>query len=385
MLSFLQRHKRRVLGVAAAAVAGGAAYYVYSRWLEWAAEEEDDAKAALRAPPRPPPSSTAHPARGVTEADPAGADQRLTEHFASLQHIARRTALPEFLPGLRAALATETALDELVDSLRGGQLSREQKVATWDTLKLESFAFVLGAAWAVALLEVFLRLQLSILGRLLYAESAAAEPAATGSRHRAPATAMPPGCQRDYLQHAQAAVTAGLGPLLDTLRGCLEPSLQRMPLTTPCSSEELLEVLSDAQQAFAAAGTRHLWSGILFPAPTASGSSLGPEGSVLGDMLAEARVVVDSPQFDAAVTACAASTSRRLAAILSERVGAAQARGGAAPADGLPLAKLIPVVSAAGRQLLEAPPPEEEDEAKLAQLPAVQRLCSDAYSSGPPL
>lgn len=85
------------------------------------------------------------------------------------------------------------------------------------------------------------------------------------------------------------------------------------------------------------------------------------------------------------MTACAASTSRRLAAILSERVGAAQARSGTASADGLPLAKLIPVVSAAGRQLLEAPPPEEEDEAKLAQLPAVQRLCSDAYSSGPPL
>lgn len=34
----------------------------------------------------------------------------------------------------------------------------------------------------------------------------------------------------------------------------------------------------------------------LHPCATGSGSSLGPEGSVLGDMLAEARVVVDSPQ-----------------------------------------------------------------------------------------
>lgn len=80
--------------------------------------------------------------------------------------------------------------------------------------------------------------------------------------------------------------------------------------------------------------------------------------------------------------ACAASSSRQLAAILQELVDSSQAAANSTgAASGLPLAKLIPVVSAAGRQLLEA----RSAQGDLGELPAVHRLCADAYSSGPPL
>jgi peroxin-3 len=45
-------------------------------------------------------------------------------------------------------------------------------VAVWEELKVEAFTRALGAAWLLPLLDLFVRVQLNILGRHLYLESA---------------------------------------------------------------------------------------------------------------------------------------------------------------------------------------------------------------------
>mmetsp|Transcript_11441 Transcript_11441/g.20696 ORF Transcript_11441/g.20696 Transcript_11441/m.20696 type:complete len:403 (-) Transcript_11441:83-1291(-) len=402
MYSFLQRNKRKLAGAAALVSAGGAAYYVYSRWLDYLQDGDDRHVADIMLRPSFPPRSSMLAHENARGSDGAGkgdarkagiselgegeveqdsnVEERLAAYFESVQEIAGKTALPEFLPSLSAALASATALDELVLNLRTQQLTREEKLSMWDKLKVESFVFVLGAVWATATLEAFLRLQLSVLGRLLYIQSA------TSGQQRAPFGAvMPAECQRDYLRHAQVVTTAGLVPLLEKLRHCLRPLLGQMVLTTPCTVEELLAVLSDAQQSFAATTAEALWCDVLFPpneAVTRSEERGSPEEcAVVSDMFAESRSLIATSEFDGAVKACAASTSRSLASVLRESVTAAEAGATAGP-EGLPLAKLIPIISNAGRKLLEAQLRLSSD---MANLPAVHRMCAAAYSSGPPL
>jgi hypothetical protein len=70
--------------------------------------------------------------------------------------------------------------------------------------QVESFVFVLGAVWATATLEAFLRLQLSVLGRMLYIQSA------TSGQQRlvvpsSDSNAIP--CCNDTCSHAGHGVT----------------------------------------------------------------------------------------------------------------------------------------------------------------------------------
>lgn len=46
------------------------------------------------------------------------------------------------------------------------------KLAAWEELKVAAFVRAAGAAWLLPLLDLFVRVQLNILGRHLYLESA---------------------------------------------------------------------------------------------------------------------------------------------------------------------------------------------------------------------
>jgi hypothetical protein len=72
---------------------------------------------------------------GEVEQD-GNVEERLAAYFESVLEIAGKTALPEFLPSLSAALASATALDELVLNLRTQQVSSEPHCAYHSELGL---------------------------------------------------------------------------------------------------------------------------------------------------------------------------------------------------------------------------------------------------------
>jgi hypothetical protein len=54
----------------------------------------------------------------------------------------------------------------------GQALSGEQKVVLWEELTSAAFTRAVGSLWLLPLLDLFVRVQLNILGRHLYLESA---------------------------------------------------------------------------------------------------------------------------------------------------------------------------------------------------------------------
>ena len=114
------------------------------------------------------------------------ADAHLQHHFDSIQEIADGTTIPSLLPALWRALAQAADVDAPLELLRRGQVggagssssgskggvSTSEKVALWEELKVAAFTRLLASVWLLPLLDLFVRVQLNILGRHLYLESA---------------------------------------------------------------------------------------------------------------------------------------------------------------------------------------------------------------------
>jgi hypothetical protein len=82
-----------------------------------------------------------------------------------------------FGPCWPACLSRHTAACPLLVHRRRSKqgsapLTQEEKLAAWEELKVAAFCRALGAAWLLPLLDLFVRIQLNILGRHLYLESA---------------------------------------------------------------------------------------------------------------------------------------------------------------------------------------------------------------------
>ena len=137
------------------------------------------------------------PGDGMTEESQENQDdQQLQLHFTKIQTIADTTTLPAVLPHLKARLlslldtapitaalsaaASKSTLQspqsDPATSAAGGATSAvptaQEKLRLWEELCLVSFCRSLAAVTSVALLGLFVRTQLNVLGRRVFLEAA---------------------------------------------------------------------------------------------------------------------------------------------------------------------------------------------------------------------
>ncbi|GAB4822135.1 hypothetical protein N2152v2_009181 [Parachlorella kessleri] len=404
-------NKRRVLAVAAAGAAGAAAaYYVYKRW-NWAPDEDK------------PSSSGAQWSGGDTLVNPRGsaatlqkdAEAHLQHHFDSIQDIADNTTIPSLLPALAAALNRAADVDSLLEKLRqskdagnGGAaqqpgqqapLTGEQKVALWEELSIAAFTRAVGSLWLLPLLDLFVRVQLNILGRHLYLESAldsssrktGGPGAAAGGAGAAPPTLprLSAPSQEQFLSYAEYLSREGAGALLGLVQSAVSSALRGVALAAPLDCDGLGRLLSDMLAGLTTSARAAGWDTFLLPPPAALAESLlavRPDNRALAPqshallvdreavegMLAEVRRVVRSDRFHEALVACVRELSHDAVRKLCDRLAD----------QPLPLAKLVPAVAAAGQDYLT---PGAPFVSQLARMLEVHTLCATVYSCGPPL
>ncbi|KAK3282607.1 hypothetical protein CYMTET_9664, partial [Cymbomonas tetramitiformis] len=105
------------------------------------------------------------------------ADENVRNHFNSIQKISDNTTMPSILPHIRDRLFKLIDISDLTGRLMRAKTSEEplsatEKYGLWEELKILSFTRTCTAAIAVSLLDLFLRVQLNIVGRYLYLDSA---------------------------------------------------------------------------------------------------------------------------------------------------------------------------------------------------------------------
>ncbi|KAJ6340324.1 hypothetical protein OIU77_008143 [Salix suchowensis] len=102
---------------------------------------------------------------------------QLQGHFENVQLIADTTSLPHAMQYLRARIAEVLDLSQLTERLQKGKgqpttLTPSEKFELWDRLKILSFTQMLVSLWAVTMLSLYIKVQVNILGRHLYIDTA---------------------------------------------------------------------------------------------------------------------------------------------------------------------------------------------------------------------
>ncbi|KDO62866.1 hypothetical protein CISIN_1g017709mg [Citrus sinensis] len=102
---------------------------------------------------------------------------QMQAHYEEVQRIADATTLPHAMHYLSIRIAEELDLSPLTDKLLRGKeqpytLSSSEKLELWDRLKILSFTKLVVALWAVTMVSLYIRVQVNILGRHLYIDTA---------------------------------------------------------------------------------------------------------------------------------------------------------------------------------------------------------------------
>ncbi|KAL6552526.1 hypothetical protein OROHE_007892 [Orobanche hederae] len=102
---------------------------------------------------------------------------QIQAHFESVQGVADSTTLPHVMHLLDSRLAENLDLTQLTERLIQGKgqpntLTTTEKLELWDRLKILSFTKMVSSLWAMIMLSLYIRVQVNILGRHLYIDTA---------------------------------------------------------------------------------------------------------------------------------------------------------------------------------------------------------------------
>ncbi|CAL5441574.1 unnamed protein product [Camellia sinensis] len=98
-------------------------------------------------------------------------------HFGNIQRIADTETLPHSMLYLSSRVAEKLDLLHLTEQLIRGKgqsnsLSSSGKLELWEKLKILSFTRMVLSLWAMTMLSLYIRVQVNILGRHLYIDTA---------------------------------------------------------------------------------------------------------------------------------------------------------------------------------------------------------------------
>lgn len=377
MRDWFKRHRKALL-ISAGAVGVGYVLYRslkahYSRTV--AEIEEQEAHAAL-----------------LRQAEER-VEAQLQSHFQNIQRISDATTLPSFLRHLKRQLFSQVDLSGLTEKLIQGKeahqaLTGQEKIELWQELKILSFTLATCSIWSLTLLYLFVRVQLNILGRHVYIDTARDISTSKPEDQR---VAFDTGCQHQYIAFADFLPHRGLDVLIHDTKMAVESVLRSKSLKEACTLPDLWGIFNSICKNVE--GSHKKWLTYLLPEentlpvdllaaslamedePDAAGHvTLHHDKEKLEQLLGETRNVLASNEFREVLML---SLNAVLEGVMEEFDEIYQGRG----ITSIPLAKLLPPVSTLGSLLLEQPS-ENRFIQMIASTQHLQSFCATVYSAG---
>ncbi|XP_022766240.1 peroxisome biogenesis protein 3-2-like isoform X1 [Durio zibethinus] len=285
---------------------------------------------------------------------------RMQVHFENIQRIADTTTLPHSMHYLSCRIAEDLDLSHLTERLTKGKgqpnsLSSSEKLELWDRLKILSFTRMVVSIWAVTMLSLYIRVQVNILGRHLYIDTARG----LGSSHLLEdADLIDREEQQKFLASADFLANYGLPTLLSNMQIAVTEVLKAKQLRDFFDSRVLHQTIMQILDMFMSMGSPRFWVDCLMPedprlyklAPTSSSDKTNPsEFTQFDQLMVETREVLSSAEFDSVVEI---SLKAVVNALVEEK--GFQSRVGR-PTLGMPLARLLPLITQICPTLLDEP------------------------------
>ncbi|PPS19450.1 hypothetical protein GOBAR_AA01129 [Gossypium barbadense] len=280
-------------------------------------------------------------------------------HFENIQRIADTTTLPHAMPYLSCRIAEDLNLSHLMERLVKGKdqpnsLSSSEKLELWDRLKILSFTRMVVSIWAVTILSLYIRVQVNILGRHLYIDTARG----LGSSYLLEeADLIDRDDQQKFLASADFLANHGLPKLISSMQTAATEVLKAKQLRDFFNTAILHETIMQILDVFLSMGSPHHWVDCLMPedprlyklAKTSSDETNPPEFTKFDQLMVETRGVLSSAEFSNVVEL----SLKAVAKALVEEKGFQS--GGGNLTNGMPLARLLPRIAQICPTLVEEP------------------------------
>ncbi|XP_077210884.1 peroxisome biogenesis protein 3-2-like isoform X2 [Tasmannia lanceolata] len=315
---------------------------------------------------------------------------QLQTHFESIQRISDSMTLPYAIHYLRCRISEELDLSQLTERLRQGKghpntITQKEKLELWERLKILSFTRTSLSLWAMTVLSLYIRVQVNILGRHLYINTARGLGSSQDEndpfdRHG----------QYEFLATADYLSNYGLTSLIQNMQRAATEVLKENQLGDPFNVPQLRKTIIQILKSFTSVGGPHHWMTYLLPenvivygqsAATSSndfyGSSMLPDINRREQLMAETRAVLSSADFGNIMDI----SLKKVVDVLMEEIGLEERGGG--PSSGIALAKLLPHVVQLGPQLLEEPSRNKFIQI-IRSLPEVELFYTLLYANMPP-
>ncbi|VVB00874.1 unnamed protein product [Arabis nemorensis] len=267
---------------------------------------------------------------------------QMKAHFENIQMIVDSTTLPHAMQYLSIRISEEIDVSNVMERLNKGKgmLSSSEKLQLWDELKILSFTRMVLSLWSVTMLSLYIRVQVNILGRHLYVDTARA----LGSSHLLEELDL---IDRDdeqkFLSSADYLVTNAMLSLILDMQAAVKEVLKGKQLKDVITTRVFQETVLRIVDVFMSTGSPHHWIDYLMMprdirlSRNTSGSSQSDETvTKFHQLMFETREVLTSTDFTNIVEI---SLKRFTDALVEEME--TQTDG---LATGMPLAKVLPQI-----------------------------------------
>lgn len=305
---------------------------------------------------------------------------QMQEHFENVQKIADSTTLPHVMQYLSTRVAEELDLAPLTERLMRGKgqpntLTAAEKLELWDRLKILSFTRMVLSVWAMTTLNLFIRVQVNILGRHLYIDTARG----LGNSHLLDeAGLIDRSDEQRFLAIADFLSNYEIPTLIASVEAATSEVLKGKQLKDHFNSSILHETIVQILDTFMSTGNPRQWLGYLIPddnriykfvEPSGSGSEVHSHASKFEQLTEETRAVLSSAEFGNILEV----SLKVVVEAMAEEIDIQSA---------IPLAKLLPRIAQMGQILLEEPNRQRYIQI-IRSIPDVELFFTVLYSSMP--
>ncbi|XP_019097078.1 PREDICTED: peroxisome biogenesis protein 3-1 isoform X2 [Camelina sativa] len=220
---------------------------------------------------------------------------QMKAHFDNIQMIADTATLPHAMNHLSNRLVEEIDVSSIMDKLSKGKgiLIPSEKLQLWNELKILSFTRMVLSLWSVTMLSLYIRVQVNILGRHLYIDTARG----LGSSHLLDELDL---IDRDdeqkFLASADFLATSGMPSLISDMQSAVKEVLKGKQLNDVLTTKVLQETVMRILDVFMSTGSPHHWVDYLMMSQDTTTDVSSPDATLskFHQLITETREVLTS-------------------------------------------------------------------------------------------